>query len=78
MDELLAAVHEDDRQEDGESEKHPTHKSVTLGSAAEDFGSRGRRVTGHGRSESEKTCPTGNPALGRVGTASRHSTLASS
>ena len=68
VDELLTAMHQDDRQEDGESEKQPTHESVTLGSAAEDFGSRGRRGTGHGRSESEKMCPTGNPALGRVGT----------
>ena len=68
VDELLTAMHEDDCQEDCESEEHPTHQAVALGSAAKDFGSRGRRGAGHGRGYTEKPCPAGNPALGRVGT----------
>ena len=68
VDELLTAMHEDDGQEDCEGEEHPAHEAVALGSAAKDFGSRGRRGAGHSRSESEKPSPTGNPALGRVGT----------
>ena len=68
IDELLTAMHEDDCQEDCESEKHPTHQAVALGSTAEDFGSRGRRGAGHSKGKSERPNSTGNPALGRVGT----------
>ena len=47
INELLTAVHEDDRQEDRKGEEHPAHQAVALGSAAKDFGSRGRRGAGH-------------------------------
>ena len=67
INELLTAVHEDDRQEDRKGEEHPAHEAVALGSAAKDFVSRGRRGTGHGRDYTEKPSPTSNHALGRVG-----------
>ena len=51
MDELRAVLSEDDRQNDREGEEHPAHEAVALGGAAEDFGSRGRRGAGHGRSD---------------------------
>ena len=66
IDELLTAIHQDDRQEDRENKEHPAHQAVALGSAAKDFGSRGRRGAGHNREERERPSSTGNPALGRV------------
>ena len=66
INELLTAVHEDDRQEDRKGEEHPAHEAVALGGAAKDFGSRGRRGTGHSRGKSERPASAGNPALGRV------------
>ena len=57
MDELLAAVHEDDRQDDREGEEHPAHEAVALGGAAEDFGGRGRSGAGHGGSDWYLTLP---------------------
>jgi hypothetical protein len=44
----------------------------------EDFRSRGRRGAGHDWDKSERPAFAGNTAVGRVGTASRHSTLPSS
>ena len=47
-DELGAAANENHRQEGRKNEEHPAHQAVALGSAAKDFGSRGRRGAGHG------------------------------
>lgn len=78
MDELLTAVNQDERQKDREGEEHPAHQAIALGGTMKDFGSGGRSGAGHGESESEWPTSAGNPALGRVGTASRHSTPPSS
>ena len=51
IDELLTAIHQDDRQENRENKEHPAHQAVALGSAAKDFGSRGRRGAGHSGSD---------------------------
>ena len=71
MDELLRAVDQDEREENREGEKHPAHEAVALGGAMKDFGSGGRRGAGHSGEKSERPTSTGNPAVGRVGVASR-------
>ena len=56
IDELLTAIHQDERQEDREGEEHPAHEAVALGGAMEDFGSGGRRGAGHsgGKEQEER------------------------
>ena len=67
LDEFLAAVHQNEREENREGEEHPAHEAVAFGGAAEDFRSGGRRGAGHDGGKSERPNPAGNPAVGRFG-----------
>jgi len=49
IDEFLTAMHQDERQENREDEKHTAHQAVALGGAMEDFRSGSRRGAGHDR-----------------------------
>ena len=74
MDECGSGLSQDDRDNHRSDQGATSSPAGTLSGTAKDFGSRGWRGAGHGRSDIEQPCPAGNPALGRVGTASRHST----